>query len=248
MFTQNDIDTYQFIRGTDLKHRETAWSKIYLDTTHGKVHVVQRWQYSFTVAHGMTAWTDDEKLSFHYALSSAVTGTWDSQTPLPNSSDPTVQDFINLVRKVSNVRIGVTGLAPFAKQFAGKGLDIDFDIVLTGSNPHWHVTLEKVPSTSQSRANVNWDSRRIHLFSIDNSPSGACQNGRNAACTTGFVTTPHEFGHTMLNDDEYTVGARSRSDLKSIMNIGNEVRPRHYSFIAGQLNHMVPGCTFRAML
>jgi hypothetical protein len=248
MFTQNDIDTYQFIRGTDLKKRETLWSTIYLNTSEGNVHVVERWVYDFTVATGLAPWTDDEKSSFHSALSAAVTGTWDSQTPVGNSSDPTVQQFLNLIRKANNIRIGVSGSNPLAQRFSGKGLDIDFEIVLTSSHPQWHVTLQKVPATSTARSEVNWDTRRIHLHSLDNASGGACQLGRNAPCvTTGFVTSPHEFGHTLLDDDEYTVGARSRSDLTSIMNIGTQVRPRHLSFITGQLNQMVPGCTFRAV-
>ena len=105
MSDQNDVDTYKFIRGTDLKHRETAFSTIYLNTTNGYVHVVERWFYTFTVAAGLTPWTHDEKLAFHYALASAIGATWDSQTPLGSSSDPTVQQFLNLIRKISNVRI-----------------------------------------------------------------------------------------------------------------------------------------------
>ena len=65
MFTQNDVDTYKFIRGNDFKHRETLWATIYLNTTNGTVHVVERWHYTFTQAHGIAAWTDDEKSSFH---------------------------------------------------------------------------------------------------------------------------------------------------------------------------------------
>jgi hypothetical protein len=65
MFNQTDVDTYQFIRGTDLKRRETAFATIYLNTATGDVHVVERWFYNFTVAPGQTAWTDDEKNNFH---------------------------------------------------------------------------------------------------------------------------------------------------------------------------------------
>jgi hypothetical protein len=61
------------------------------------------------------------------------------------------------------------------------------------------------------------------------------------------VISAHEFGHTLKADDEYYPGDRRRADLTSIMNIGTEVRQRHYAFIVGQLNHMAPGCVFRAM-
>lgn len=246
MFSQTDVDTYQFIRGTDLKRRETAFATIYLNTATGDVHVVERWFYTFTVAAGQAAWTDDEKNNFHYALTSAVGATWDSQPPFANSTDPIVQQFLSFIRKAHNVRIGVSGANAFAFCYASQGLDIDFDIVLTSNNPHWRVTLQKIPATSNSRSNVNWDSRHIELFSQDNSPGGACQDPPAAQCATGFVTTPHEFGHTLLKDDEYTAGSPSRADLQSIMNIGTIVRPRHLSFITSQLNTMLPGCSFRA--
>jgi hypothetical protein len=248
MFDQNDVDTYQFIRGKDLKRRETLWSTIYLDTTGGNVHVVQRWFYEFTVAPGLTPWTDDEKANFHYALTSAVGATWDSQTPLGSSSDPTVQQFLNLIQKAGNVRIAVGGAGAFAQSFSSRGLDIDFDIVLTSSHPHWHVRLHKVPPPppTDASANVDWNARRIRLTSQENLTSQACQSGRGAPCAQGFVSSTHEFGHTLLNPDEYKPGSPSRPDLQSIMNIGTLVRPRHLSFITNQLSTMVPGCHFRA--
>ena len=134
----------------------------------------------------------------------------------------------------------------FAQTFAAKGLDVDFDIVLTNSHPHWRVTLQKVSATTASRAFVDWDARTIQFFSQDNSPKTVTQDGRGAQTASGFVTTPHEFGHTLLADDEYTVGAPSRADLQSIMNIGGQVRPRHFKFITHQLNMMQPGCVFTA--
>jgi hypothetical protein len=180
-------------------------------------------------------------------LTSAVGATWDSQAPLGTSSDPTVQQFLTLIQKAGNVRIAVGGTGSFAQHFSASGLDIDFDIVLTSAHPHWRVELRKVPPTDTTLANVDWNARRILLTNLKNDPTSACQLGRNAPCvTSGFVPTPHEFGHTLLNDDEYTVSSPSRPDLQSIMNIGTQVRPRHLSFITSQLNSMVPGCVFRA--
>jgi hypothetical protein len=246
MFDQNDVDTYQFVLSTDLVRRETSWCTIYLNTTSGNVHVVQRWLYQFTVAPGLPPWTDDEKTNFHYALTSAVGGTWDSQTPVGNSPDPIVQQIINLLRKPSNVRIGVSGTGAVAQRFSSTGLDVDFDIVLTSTSPQWRVTLQKL--TQWAHSQVDWTARTIQLNSLGNNPRGACQAGPGAACVpTGFVTNRHEFGHTLQNDDEYTVSSPSRSDLGSIMNIGTGVRPRHLSFVTTQLNSMVPGCVFRAV-
>jgi hypothetical protein len=85
------------------------------------------------------------------------------------------------------------------------------------------------------------------LFSQDNQPSAAQQQGRNPASNNNFVTTPHEFGHTLIADDEYTAFSRHRPDVRSIMNIGSEIRPRHLSFIAQQLSRMLPGCRFTAV-
>ncbi len=86
----------------------------------------------------------------------------------------------------------------------------------------------------------------MRLHSNLNRKATAEQEGPNAARARGFVASPHEFGHTMMAEDEYTVSSPSRRDLESIMNIGTQVRPRHYAFITQQLNLMMPGCRFWA--
>jgi hypothetical protein len=87
--------------------------------------------------------------------------------------------------------------------------------------------------------------RTINLGNLDVLPSGAKQSGRDPAITHDFFTVPHEFGHAILYGvDEYEAGAAQRSDVKSLMNIGKEVRARHLQFVPRQLDAMFPGTKF----
>lgn len=67
-----------------------------------------------------------------------------------------------------------------------------------------------------------------------------------------FYVAPHEFGHALGygysrgDGEEYKPENRYYDDLKSVMNIGRQVRPRHVRLIAETLAKMVPGVQFTA--
>ena len=62
---------------------------------------------------------------------------------------------------------------------------------------------------------------------------------------------PHEFGHAIGNTvvlnrgDEYKPSRVGFADKDSVMNLGMQVRKRHFTTIIDALNKMVPGVTFR---
>ncbi len=77
-------------------------------------------------------------------------------------------------------------------------------------------------------------------------PALAPYRTRNAAGDrrTGFRSTPHEFGHTLNNPDEYEAGSPNLGDPDSLMNVGRDVRARHLTLVIGTLNRLVPACRF----
>ena len=60
----------------------------------------------------------------------------------------------------------------------------------------------------------------------------------------GFRAGPHEFGHTMENDDEYLPTSPYLADTDSLMNVGQQVRKHHLHLTLDLLNTMIPGATF----
>jgi hypothetical protein len=96
------------------------------------------------------------------------------------------------------------------------------------------------------RAYVNPPFRGVHLAPIDITPTPF-----PGVPGPGLVGVVHEFGHTIGLPDEYnewaglfrTEGSR---DNASVMNSGDQVRPRHYQHFADLVNHELDaGCTYR---
>jgi hypothetical protein len=246
LFDANETDIHDFILPNLFRKRRTPNFTIYLDLNSGSVHILSRWRYHFSLATGQPAWTDAEKSDFHWALKSNVWKDWNSSTPLAPPTSEQDRQFRQLIADPNNVRFAVSGTSNFARAHATTGVDVDFEIISVSNHAHWQVNVRKVAPGAGGRSEVDWNTHHIHLYSVDNDPSAAQQEGPNPASTSTFVTTPHEFGHTLLADDEYTRGSRHRPDVNSIMNIGHEIRPRHLAFIAGQLNHMLPNTRFVA--
>ena len=92
------------------------------------------------------------------------------------------------------------------------------------------------------RPNVTFGTRFINMYT----PALVSYSTRNAAGArrTGFRATPHEFGHTLNNPDEYEAISANLADADSLMNIGHQVRARHLRLVIGTLNKLVPACKF----
>ena len=104
-------------------------------------------------------------------------------------------------------------------------------------------TLPKIPAGQFSTSYVNWGLQQIQLDTNDTFP-------RKEAYMKGQIPVVHEFGHAVGNTavlgrgDEYKSTSIHSSDVNSIMNVGNELRKRHFSTILDELNKMIPGTTF----
>ncbi len=254
MFSQEEADTYACLRPHTVKAKDTIFGKIYIHLEDGLVSFHQRWRYHFILdqtfgkhAAKASPWTDDEERDFHYAAESIIWKFWNSRRTLPGSSDPTTQQFIDLINKHSGISFSVSGDGEFAQKFAGRQLPIEFDALITQKRPHFNVNVKKMlPGRELAlRSNVDWGSLTINVAKNDTDRSPAQQDGKGAARTDDFYTLPHEFGHAVgYGFDEYEVGATARKDIDSLMNIGKEIRPRHLAFIKAQLNTMLKGVKF----
>lgn len=201
--------------------RDIAWCVIDINTNSGRVFFQERWQYTWIVADGVSAWTLAEKRRFHHRADNAVWRAWSNKA-----------------------RLRVTGTSDFAKKFLGKELPIDLDIRWVLADPHWSVTVNKIPKGAHVTSFVEWESRKISLDTEDFKPS-IFDNGPGKP-KDKLIPVAHEFGHTLGadQDDEYTAGSPHLADHRSILNHGNKLRSRHFKNILEEMNKMIADTTF----
>lgn len=195
-----------------------AWGDIDLNFTRGTVFFQQKWFYIWQRYTGVTAdWTYREKQNFHFRTDRQIWRTWSNW-----------------------VRLKVRGSNRFVERFRSSGVLINFDVRWVLDAPyHWRVTVYKMPPGSSPTtfiSNVNFSTREMFLDSAD-------VNSYNAG-GGDFFALPHEFGHTIDNDDEYRPPSVYQSDTNSMMNVGQEIRGRHLRLILRELNKMIPNCEF----
>lgn len=208
--------------------RRLTWGTVSLNTETGHIFVQEEWRYTWLVGAGARAWTLAERRSFHHAADAHVWARW-----------------------ANRLHLRTAGASPFCRRFPD--LPVEFDIRWVTRGGHWSVNVTKIArGVASPRSFVDFDARRIELDSLDVAPHPV---GNDAHATRQrFYTVPHEFGHTMPDargsatpvDDEYNAGSAHLGDTDSIMNIGREVRGRHAQAVIGELNAMLPDCTFSA--
>lgn len=253
MFLQDEVVTYEVLLPGIVKKLETAYGTIYVSIESGDIHFVQRWRYRFQVEEILhpaprkaDPWTDDEERDFHTTAAALIWKFWNSSPLLPRGGDPSlfqIIDLLNADRPVISARVSGTG--DFAKKFASKSLPIDFDIALSVTNPHYSVTVRKMIGDRFVHSFVNYGTRSISFVKTAVEKRGAQQDGRDPAATSDFISVPHEFGHAIgYQTDEYQAYAAKHRDVKSLMNIGREIRPRHLEFIRTHLAQMFAGSRF----
>lgn len=208
--------------------RDTTRCVIDIDTSTGQILLSQRWKYVWATSARLPAWTYAEQRRFHTLADRSVWATWSNRA-----------------------RLAVTGSSDFAQRFATRRCPVNLDISWVLSNHHWEVTVTKIPAGQFHPSEVFWNDRRIALGSRD-------YENQQRTSPTGVVreqpTVAHEFGHSFGNTgvlrrgDEYpkTSGPRSPhiADETSIMNIGSELRVRHFRHLIDDLNQMIPNTRF----
>lgn len=196
--------------------RRVPWCVIDLDTTQGRVFLQLRWRYVWRVQPPLLPWTVQERRAFHRACDRAIWAAWSNR-----------------------VTLGVAGRSEFARRFHARGVTINLDVRWVTSDEHWVVTATKIPAGQFARSSVRWAARTITLDSNDATPR-----------RSGQVPVAHEFGHavgntrTMRRGDEYPAHSPHNADARSMMNVGTELRRRHFRTIIEELNQMIPDTTF----
>ena len=200
--------------------RNKPWGIIDINTSSGLILFQERWQYVWTTTAGQVAWTPAEKRRFHRQVDVQVWNAWSNR-----------------------IKLSASGAASFCTQHPKA--KINFDIKWVTANAHWTVNVRKLPPGSTPTtyiSNVDRPNRQVNLDSGDLSSYRPCNA---AAVCRGFKAVPHEFGHTFPGiNDEYGAGHANLADSNSMMNIGDEIRARHLGPILGELNTMIPNCTF----
>jgi hypothetical protein len=201
------------------------WGDLDVDTQLGRVFVVQKWHYAWTLFSSQVApWTYEERKQFHNTLDRQVWAEWSNR-----------------------FRLQVTGSGDFARRFAATGVPLNFDIQWVIAAGHWHVTVRKMPPNSSRttfRSHVVPATRRIEIDTMDLPPSSAANDA--GQISRRFRSGPQEFGHTMALRDEYNAGSPHLPDTASIMNIGTQVRRRHLQLTIDTLNSLMPTVKFSA--
>jgi hypothetical protein len=254
IFAQDDLDVYDFIQVKFFKKKETHFGTIYLDLESGQVNLRQRWKVQFIIEHGAADLSLQDKIDYYYKLKSLIWTDWNSRRPLPNipgtNADPTSKALIQLLNAHNGVLFNVKGTSEFAQTFEKVGVPITFDVLLNRSHPHWLVKVYRPKPGNEwlekYRDEVTSSPRVIKLNYANTEPHQVCNEVRPKVCQNGFLTPPHEFGHTIQSPDEYVRGSRFVKDTNSIMNIGREVRARHFRWILRELNTMLPRTVFSA--
>ncbi len=199
--------------------RELPWGVVDIVEDEGRVFFQQRWAYTWSVVPPLTLWSLAEQRDFHNLVDRQIWGSWSNR-----------------------VQLNVAGATPFARRYLGSGVSINFDVRRVTKDEHWNVAAWK--QTGFQRSWVDFANRKMTLYANDTAPRGACNNSVPAVCQPGFRTMPHEFGHAIGPDDEYTTTSPHLADTNSLLNIGTQLRDRHFDLVLTELNRMIPGCTF----
>jgi hypothetical protein len=214
--------------------RNETWGTVDLDTDKGRVFVRQDWHYIWQIAPPMKTWTHAEEQAFHQAVDRMIWGQWSAQARIRIQRDvlakPSAHDHV---------------LGKFSKGT----LSLTFDIRQVRGRGHWEATVTKVtPVGKKHRAEVKTETRQIFLFSTDQQLLTAKRMEGDPEANKRFSVPAHEFGHTLENLDEYRDKHPEFNDVKSIMNIGRQLRPRHLQLICETLGTMIPGYAFTPVI
>jgi len=204
--------------------RDAGWGIIDIVRHEHRIFFQQRWEYQWLVDVGQSAWTLQQKRELHAKVDRLIWRSWSYR-----------------------VKLVATGAHEVAR---GGPWPVNLDVRWVTKNPHWNVQVTKVAAGTTGVGEVFWNDRRITLNTTDLVPYQACTSAATPVCRADFHAVPHEFGHAFGNTavlsrgDEYTATSAHLADTASILNVGTELRVRHFRTMLEEMNKMVSGVTW----
>ncbi|MCY1660172.1 hypothetical protein [Chryseobacterium sp. SL1] len=209
--------------------KKTPYFDIDINSISKNILVIQKWKYEW-LANGFSEWQYPEKLDIHEKFEKAITSAWNGKA-----------------------KVKVIGSSEFAKQNATKILTIIFDVKWVITNAHWNVMVSKLQKfDNKKRPVVDWNGKIIKLYTVDVIPVRKSYELK----TLKQTNVAHEFGHSIgnhshikgMHNDEYSkskiINKPYFDDKTSIMNLGMELRKRHFDYIEKELSGMIPNTKF----
>lgn len=211
-------------------HGKTDRMEVVLDLVAGTVLVTQRWKCNFlTLGRHQGRWTEGEKITFRRRVCRVIDEVWGNKA------------YVYILPKEDN---------NFNRLYNGKTFVIKVKIEFVDYLEDWNVMIYKARpgELSDWDAWVHWASREIHMTSHAVTEFQHNELAGSQASGSRYWVVAHEFGHAIGNvgkfGDEYEPGNPHHYDTLSIMNLGSEVRQRHYKTICDILRHVCPGTDF----
>jgi hypothetical protein len=204
--------------------KRTPHFDININTRNKSVLVIQRWKYNW-LANGFSEWTYEEKKKMHEAFEKEMARVWNYRANLK-----------------------ATGRSAFAKKHATSSFRLTFDIQWVTSTGHWAVEVKKMaPKDYSLKPHVKWAEQKILLYTVD-----IDNVTKQIAPKITQRNIVHEFGHALgnvraipnMHGDEYKLKSPFYSDSNSLMNLGMELRTRHFDYIIREINTMIPDTNF----
>jgi hypothetical protein len=206
--------------------KDTKWCTLDLDTTEGKIVLLERWQYVWLVGSRSTKrWTLAEKQQFHQRVDKEIWAAWSNRAFLK-----------------------VDGTSEFAKRFGGRMVPVFTDVRWVLKDAHWTVSVKKIDKGTIAKSTTNYWDRTMALDSSDVAPRTRLFGPAKEAIVQ--IPVAHEFGHTIGNVDSFARGDEYQStsehvgDRQSIMHHGVQLRMRHFDQLLMELNGLIEGTTF----
>lgn len=202
---------------------KTDRMEVVLDTEASTVTVIQRWKCNFLTYTSREQWQEEEMRNFRRQIHRVIDEVWGSKAyvyPLPEDNR-------------------------FYEQYSNKTFIIKVKIEFVRDFEDWSVDIYKArPNELEdwNDAHVDWANKKIRLTSHATTEYKNKPLESSTSPGSRYWIAAHEFGHAMGYvgpfADEYTPGNPQRFDTLSVMNIGSEVRKRHFETVCSILDSL----------